>query len=158
MIHTDDLYSNLYRFVPRGAALTSSARSIYAALQTLEPTKLDPESAQQVEALITAWLATYRAQHQLTDAKQREWDETQAPAHVYREDSVRPQYLDHDYKLTTPGEAPIYVSEPYSITTEGVQQLADLTRQGWAVTIDGESLHNPARCVRITLARDGSSA
>lgn len=63
-------------------------------------------------------------------------------------------WFDHPYRLRTPAGQTIYVSEPYHIHTEGIENLARIAADGWSVEIMPEkALHFPGRTVAVWIRR-----
>jgi len=62
-------------------------------------------------------------------------------------------WIDHVYRLDWNGTR-VYVSEPYHLTTDDMEDLIRLQLEGWDLQIDGRSAHHPAT-IRICLVRPG---
>ena len=66
-------------------------------------------------------------------------------------------WIDHAYRLRTE-RGMVFVSEPYTLGEESLEDLLDLRTEGWNVSLDGLGKHHETT-IRIVLwrGREGSA-
>ncbi len=78
------------------------------------------------------------------------WDAARGLSHL----NVR----DHCYRLVGKQDEITYVSEPYCVTSEGIQELIELSEKGWEVELSSsDSIHYPGHTLAIKLTRESDA-
>lgn len=62
----------------------------------------------------------------------------------------RPQWADHLSVKRGEGIT-VYIAEPYRLYPAAFRDFENLEAHGWNVIVDGQSLHNPGRTVRVRI-------
>lgn len=149
--YATDLYSAVRRFM-RKVNLTDAAGGVYRALNACDPTDLDSaKTIEQVRIIVSAWLsAAVAARHQAKGTKLKDWG-TRGPAYNRELRAYTGGFIDHPYRVVREDGRQSFVSEPYSLGTSQIIELAELILQGWEVDVSGDGMHYPHRTVKVVL-------
>jgi hypothetical protein len=65
----------------------------------------------------------------------------------------RTNWTDHCYVEKHPDGTTKFISHPYGLDNNGLQELAALSMSGWDVSIDAGSTHFPGRTVKVIVSK-----
>lgn len=135
-----------------GKRFTPAAQRLRTHLVDLDPSTVNDRERAEIEDLLVAWLAASSAERiSRLGRTVSAWGDRGAPRQTALR--TRPRWAEHRFRVSLPGEPPVYVAEPYRLGPEDLQDLLDLARDGWAVAVSGASQHSPGRTLRISLQR-----